>query len=206
MVALDYPTLERVKTYRWTVDVEYDFGGRTNGIEGLIHGVQYITNAFKKYNIKALFFISTETLGKWPPFIKDIRDGGHEIGSHGHYHTAYKNRRLSEADKEMSIKIIASYESISKENVRYRAPKFNYKVSGELYSYRKSHVSLLKHMWLKEKIKKKTIIYLHPFDIVETNELAPNLFCKLWYSRPKRAYDTFINLLNRYPHSYIDEE
>lgn len=191
--------------YRWTVDVEYDWGGRTNGIQGIERGLPKIVEAFREYSIHGLFFISTEIAETDFGFIKNLRNLGHEIGSHGHVHTKFKEEFRRQADKDLSISLLALHQSVPKDSIRYRAPKFNYEVSGERYSYRKSHVSLLKNMWFKEKIKEETIIYLHPFDIVETQEAAPSLFCKLWYSRPKKAYDTFINLLNHYPDSYIHE-
>ncbi len=184
--------------YRWTVDIEYDWGGRTNGIQGIERGLPKIVEAFREHSIKALFFISTEIAETDYSFIKNLRNLGHEIGSHGHFHTKFKEEFRRQADKDLSVSLLANYESLPKESIRYRAPKFYHEVRGEIYSYKKSHVSLLKNMWLKEKIKEETIIYLHPFDIIETPEKAPNLFCKLWYSQPKKAYETFIDLLNHY--------
>ena len=77
---------------------------------------------------------------------------GHEIGSHGHFHTVYKESFRKEADRQLSLQILALYQSIPKESIRYRAPKFDYEVCGELYSYRDSHVSLLKHIWFGKEI------------------------------------------------------
>lgn len=193
MVAIPWPI---IPTYKWTVDVEFDWGGRTNGKVGLEQGLPKILEAFGRKKIKALFFISTETLESLPFLVQGIMAQGHEIGSHGHFHVNFREVWRKENDKRISEAFLASHKSLSQRSIRYRAPKFNYPISGEFYSNRNSHVSLLKHMWLKEKIKGDTIMYLHPFDIVETKEPAPNLFCKLWYSRPKRAYETFINLLN----------
>lgn len=192
------------QTYRWTVDVEFDEGGRSNGTVGLKEGIPRILEALGKAQVKALFFISTEILESVPFIVQEILKENHEIGSHGHYHIPFKETWRKDNDRRISEAFLASHKSLSGQTFRYRGPKFNYPISGEQYSSRESHVSVLKHMWLKEKVKEDTIIYLHPFDIVETNEQAPNLFCKLWYSRPKKAYETFTNLLNCYPKSYID--
>ncbi len=183
---------------KWTVDVEYDWGGRTNGTKGLTEGLPKIIQAFAGAGIKALFFISTELLPENEGIVKAIQDAGHEIGSHGHFHTSYRYKHLSEADKKLSEKILAPYKPLSQESIRYRAPKFNYGKCGEFYSHRKSHVSLLKYTWFGRKIKGETIFYLHPFDIVRGSN-PPNLFCRLWYSHPERAYETFTNLVRRYP-------
>lgn len=185
------------KIYRWTVDVEYDWGGRTDGIEGIKTGLPRIAELFLKQSIIGLFFISTETSKHYPRLAEKLRNCGHEVGSHGHVHAKYKESFRRQADKDLSLSLLGD------QKAHFRAPKF-YWETDDIYSQKKNHVSLLKNKWLKENIKDNTIIYLHPFDIVETSELAPNLFCKLWYSRPKRAYETFINLLNRYSKSYID--
>ena len=189
--------------HQFTVDCEFDWGGRTYGTTGLTQGLPRILSAFRQAGVRGLFFVSTELLQDWGDCLWLITNQGHEIGSHGHFHTIYKDRWRAEADRHLSLKLLAEYQSVPQESIRYRAPKFNYEVRGEQYSYRKAHVSLLRHMWLKEKIKEDTIIYLHPFDIVETKEKAPNLFCKLWYSQPKKAYETLIDLLESYPGSDI---
>lgn len=212
MVALDYPTLDRIKTYRWTVDVEFDWGGRRGDYSALIEGLPTILSEFKKRSIKAIFFISIELLEKDPYYsalddsdIRNILNQGHEIGSHG-YHHKKMNSYDREVDMAVSLSYLYDHYNIKPKECHYRGPKFS-GPQGSVYANPKNHVSLLKHMWLRQKIKTNTIIYLHPFDVYKWNELdrPPNLFCKLWYSRPKRAYDTFINLLNRYPHSYINE-
>lgn len=64
------------------------------------------------------------------------------------------------------------------------------------YSSPKNHTSLLRHMWYGQPMRK--IFYLHPFDIVKPKTKPPNLFCKLWYSQPERAYSTFKRLVERY--------
>jgi Polysaccharide deacetylase len=172
----------------WTVDVEYDWGGRTNGTQGIDQGLTGITEAFKDYSVKGIFFISGELSTSYPELAKKLRLLGHKVGSHGYFHTKFKEGFRRQEDKNLSQVLFKTR--------LYRAPKFYWDREDSIYSSPRNHTGLLKRMWLSEPIRE--IIYLHPFDIVETKESAPNLFCKLWYSQPKRAYKTFLNLLERY--------
>lgn len=181
---------------KWTVDVEYDWGGRTNGTIGITEGLPKIISAFKDKGVTGIFFISTELISQFPRLPFYLREVGHEVGSHGHFHTVYKEKFRQEKDRRLSMKYFQS-------GAHYRAPKFSYE-NDDIYSKKEGHTGLLKHMWLKEPMRK--IFYLHPFDIVETKEKAPNLFCKLWYSQPKRAYETFINLLDNYSSLYSSSQ
>ena len=186
--------------FRWTCDVEGNFGGRVNEYTGITEGIPRILQAFRQERVKALFFISTEVMEPFPKIVQEIKESGHRIGSHGHYHVIYKEVWRSEADRRISERLLAPYKSVPQETIQYRAPKFNFKVSGHLYSDRKGHVGLLKHMWLKTKIPADPIFYLHPFDIVGGGN-HPNLFCKLWYSKPEKALFLLKNLLQKYPGS-----
>lgn len=183
------------KPYRWTVDVEYDFGGRTHGTFGLREGIPKILEAFSKAQIKALFFISTETLDSVPDLVQRIFAAGHEVGSHGHFHTRFKEAWRAKKDRRLSHEIIK--ESLIN-NRLYRAPKFYWDRKDSIYANPAGHMSLLKHLWLGLPIKEETIIYLHPFDITGTLEAPPNLFCWLWYSRHKQAYKLFQEMVNKY--------
>lgn len=170
----------------WTVDVEYNFGGRTNGTDGLFEGIDRILQSFDSFGVRGVFFISTEVLQDRPQLIRILKEKNHAIGSHGHFHTRFKEKWRRIEDRRISEEILGSK--------LYRAPKFYWAREDNIYSSPRNHTSLLKHMWVGEPVR--DIIYLHPFDIVETEEKAPNLFCKLWYSQPKRAYETFISLLS----------
>lgn len=180
--------------YRFTVDVEYDWGGRTKGEVGLKEGMPRILEIFKEAKIKGLFFISTEILETVPNIIRDISRADHEIGSHGHFHQPLKNQRWKSDDRKYSEAKLAQH---GIKTGLYRAPKFGLRQDC-IYSNPKGHVSLLKNMWFGQPIKPETIIYLHPFDIVHSFSEAPNLFCRLWYSRPDLAFYTFETLVNKY--------
>lgn len=180
---------------KWTVDVELDFGGRTQGSLGIKYGIPYILKAFKEHHIKGLFFISTELLHDFKSDIKQILEAGHEIGSHGHFHVVYKEPWRQHMDMEISKTLLLGL--TGRNHFEYRAPKFCYSLPGNIYSKRSGHIGLLKHMWFGHDIPDNPIFYLHPFDIVDSDN-PPNLFCRMWYGHPRRARETFVNLLKRY--------
>lgn len=186
------------KTYTWTVDVEFDAGGRTDGTLGIDKGLPIIFKLLKERNIKGLFFVSTEVMDKRLSVVEEILQEGHEVGNHGHFHIPFKEPWRQIQSKNIADNILRNY--TNKDFHEFRAPKFSYQIHGHRYSNPEGHVGLLKYTWFGGKITAHDIFYLHPFDIVE-GEKAPNLFCKLWYAHPGRALENLIVLLNRYPGS-----
>ena len=182
--------------YKWTVDVETDWGGRTSGTLGLTHGLPIILDTFKRHSVKALFFISSELVKTHATIIRRIVHAGHEIGSHGHFHIDYKNEDRAIQDMEMSMAFLSQFQPGL---MHYRAPKFSYQPRfAERYAHPFGHLSLLKIVNLRMKPDENTILYLHPYDIVEGNN-PPNMFCKLWYGRPRKVCDKFKQLVRSWP-------
>lgn len=176
------------------MDVESDWGGRTSTIHGITEGIPKILNLFNRYNIKAIFFVSTEILYEAIEELEWIKGAGHEIASHGHFHVQYHNKNQMEQDLKISqIGIEDALGVISK---HYRAPKFTW-TTDDIYSDPTNHIGLLKQMWFPRPIHPNSIFYLHPFDIVG-GTIPPNLFCHFWYSRPKAAWKTLQSLVSRY--------
>jgi len=199
--------------YTWTVDLDpSDMGGRAPCMSRTIKGLDIILETFKQYNVKALFFVSTEMLGTgfdegYDHLVLKIMEHGHEIGSHGHFHIKYtgKCRNLREMNDEyMSRRLLVKL--TGELYPEYRAPWFRHRTSS-VYSDPKNHVSVLKHSWFKKQIPLKPIFYVHPSDIAGIDnprfksEKAPNLFCKILYSRPNHVLDTFKRLVRLYPYS-----
>lgn len=184
------------KKFKWTFDCEGSWGGRTNDMDGLDKGMPLIYKALRKNDVKGLFFISTEILEERPGLVQDILNEGHEIACHGHFHFCFKEPWRQNQNMKISKTILENYSD--QPHFDFRAPKFSYTFNGQPYSDPANHVSVLKHMWTGQKITKDSVFYLHPFDIVGGKN-APNMFCKLWYSKPRKAYETFLNLLKRYP-------
>jgi len=178
-----------------TCDVETDFGGRTNGTDGLDKGIPLILKTLEEFKKKCLFFINTEIMDSRPGVIQDIINAGHEIGCHGHFHTCFKESWRAYQNMMICQEFLKGYSNQSR--FEWRAPKFHQSFYGHEYSFRDNHVGLLKSIWLKTPYKSNSILYFHPFDIVETSSRPPNLFCKLWYSKPKKAYETFRRILSQ---------
>ena len=182
------------KKFVFTVDFEGDWGGRTNGTQGITDGLPLILEIFRSYSVKALFFISSELALDNRGIIQRILEKGHEIGSHGHFHIKYKDRWRSEQDRGISERLLSIF---TDKKLEYRAPKFSHEYEDSVYSRRKNHVSILKYSWFGGGLPNHPIFYIHPFDIVEGKN-APNLFCKLLYSNPNHVYNTFVNLVRVY--------
>lgn len=184
------------KKFTWTVDTESDFGGRTSGMDGIDRGIPKILRAFKKYEIKALFFVNTEILEFRAGVIQDIVNEGHEIGLHGHFHAPFKEAWRQKQNMDIARGMLQKF--VNQESFKIRSPKFSCSFYGQEYSYKTNHVGVLKHMWFGGKIPMRPIFYMHPFDIIG-GKFAPNLFTAIWYRNPERAYETFLNLVGRYP-------
>ncbi|KAK5116827.1 hypothetical protein LTR85_009087 [Meristemomyces frigidus] len=58
----------------------------SRGIRAGTHGTRRLLRLFKKYNIKATWFIPGHTLETFPEDCAAMRDSGHEIGLHGYSH------------------------------------------------------------------------------------------------------------------------
>ena len=186
-------------THRWTVDVDGgDYGGRSESQQGIEEGLPEIIELFNERAISGLFFISTELLEDYPHLIEEIVSEGHRVGSHGHFHETFETRSRREKNADIAA-------SFFQREVPFRAPKFSHRTQSG-YSKQEGHTSLLSNMWLGKPIREDTIVYLHPFDIITSWQRPPNLFCKLWYSQPRRAYANLVSLLDRFPSSYIQSE
>lgn len=156
-----------------TVDIDSgDFGGRTKAQQGLDEGLPKILELFAEHNIKAIFFIHPQVFRA--QITKQIVERGHRIGLH-------PTKIYQEPPYIMEF--IRGHKF-------YKFPDWQHYLP---YSSPKNHTSLLKHMWLKKPLQ--DIFYLHPFDIVKPKTKPPNLFCKLWYSQPERAYETLKNII-----------
>ena len=80
---------------------------------------------FKKYNVKATFFVVGYFAEKFPELIKEIHDQGHEIGTHTFSHIDLRKVNKSELINDLE-KSISTIESITGEKILgFRAPFFS---------------------------------------------------------------------------------
>jgi peptidoglycan/xylan/chitin deacetylase (PgdA/CDA1 family) len=67
-------------------DQNFDPFSERSGIVAGTHGTRRLLKLFKKYNIKATWFIPGHSLETFPEECAMVRDAGHEIGLHGYSH------------------------------------------------------------------------------------------------------------------------
>lgn len=80
---------------------------------------------FKKYDVKATFFVVGYFAEKFPDLIKKIHDDGHEIGTHTFSHIDLRKSKKSEIISDLE-KSITAIESITGEKILgFRAPFFS---------------------------------------------------------------------------------
>lgn len=75
-----------------TFDLEPDYGGRLETYAGIQVGLPKILDLLKSYNISATFFITGETMKKFPKTVLALAKY-HEIGLHGFKHTAIQTKQ-----------------------------------------------------------------------------------------------------------------
>lgn len=170
----------------FTVDVESDWGGRSDTIQGIREGIPVLLKLFSDFKVKAYFFLSTQYLDKYVNLAKRIKDDGHIIGSHGHEHRKFKGWKEWSYDFSISEHLILKHLGLRVNYSLYRAPWFSHQLSYQKFTNPENHVSVLKSAWFP--FQSGDILYVHPFDIVKPKTKAPNLFCKILYSRPKKVY------------------
>lgn len=99
---------------------------QTKELDGghVLKATKIILELFKKYQVKATFFV-LGTVAEWyPELIEDIRNDGHEIGIHGYTHIRLTDHTMESFDKEIK-KTLSILNSMGVEPRGYRAPAFS---------------------------------------------------------------------------------
>jgi len=90
-----------------------------------------ILDILEEFDTKATFFILGWIAECHPEVVREIASKGHEIGTHGYYHSLIYEQTPEEFEDEL-IKSINVIEDISGETVRgHRAPSFSIKKNSE---------------------------------------------------------------------------
>lgn len=92
----------------WYQTVFFNKAGYKNDmVTDLAKNIDEILELLEEYNIKATFFIVGLVAEKYPDLVKRIKNGGHEIGSHGYSHNLIyelsKEQFAEEAKKSTDI-------------------------------------------------------------------------------------------------------
>ena len=91
----------------------------------VVQSIQKILNMLDETNIKATFFVVGYVAEHHPELIEEIKDGGHEIATHGYSHTSIKKQTPSEFEEDL-LKSVRILEKIAKDKIRgHRACEFS---------------------------------------------------------------------------------
>lgn len=90
----------------------------------IVPSTQKILEILDETNTKATFFVVGYVAEHHPELIKEIKDRGHEIGTHGYSHTPIKKQTPSEFEEDL-LKSVRILEDITKEKIMgHRACEF----------------------------------------------------------------------------------
>lgn len=112
-----------------TIDVESDWGGRSDvsqaNCQGIESAMPFILKLFKRNNIRATFFISSEIVTLYTDLLCKIKENGHELASHGFKHNIKydmitKNELAEQVIKSKSL--LEEYIGVSPRG--FRTPQF----------------------------------------------------------------------------------
>ena len=90
----------------------------------VVENTNKILKILNEPNIQATFFVLGYVAEHFPELIENIKDRGHEIGTHGYSHTPVKEQTPSEFEEDL-LKSIRILEKITGDKMwGYRAPQF----------------------------------------------------------------------------------
>ena len=91
----------------------------------VVQSTQKILMILDETNTKATFFVVGYVAEHYPELIEDIKDKGHEIGTHGYSHTPITRQKPSEFEEDL-LKSIRIIESTTKDKIKgHRACQFS---------------------------------------------------------------------------------
>ena len=118
------------KTNILTIDVEdwymdTDISAWSSYADRIVKSTQKILEILDERNTETTFFVVGYVAEHFPELIEDIKDRGHEIGTHGYSHTSIKKQTPSEFEEDL-LKSIKVLEHITKDKIRgHRACEFS---------------------------------------------------------------------------------
>jgi len=83
-------------------DMPFEYGKEISfedQIQISVEGTEAILSLLKHYNVKATFFCTATFALAAPEIIRKIVDDGHELASHGYYHSKFENAHLLQSKK-----------------------------------------------------------------------------------------------------------
>lgn len=114
-----------MKPVALTVDVEADWGGRSQSVYAIEKSLDRMLGIFEETGAKVTFFISTSIANQTRSQILQILHAGHEIASHGHRHVInYDTLEKDELCEELRQSKSILEDIIGVEVLGFRAPQF----------------------------------------------------------------------------------
>lgn len=91
----------------------------------VVKNTSLILDLFKKYNVKATFFVVGYIAKLFPELIKEINDNGHEISSHSYAHLDIRKITQEEFEKDLKKSLDILENITGKKVLGFRAPYFS---------------------------------------------------------------------------------
>lgn len=96
-----------------------------NPADHLIENLRPLSVLLKKYDAKATFFVTGKAAERYPDLLKELKEAGHEIASHGYSHKILDglNKEEFAAEIEKSVGLIE--DAVGQKPKGFRAPNFS---------------------------------------------------------------------------------
>ena len=106
-------------------------------------GLDNLLSILKKHKVKATFFTTLEFAKNFPSLMKEMEKEGHEIASHGYYHSDNYKKDLSPIKKAKEAK-----EKLGLQIHGFRAPRFQIKEIHKLHEIGFKYDSSIHPTWI----------------------------------------------------------
>ena len=97
----------------------------SQGQYGARVGLPRILKLLARYDIRATFFVPGITAERYPDLVRQIRDGGHEIGHHGYTHVSPVKLTLEEEREQLERGLAVLERVVGKRPFGYRSPAWD---------------------------------------------------------------------------------
>ena len=91
----------------------------------VVQSTRKILSILKERNTKATFFVLGSVARSHPELVKSIKNDGHEVASHGYYHTPVTRQNPEEFEEDLCLSLEVLEDIIREPILGYRAPQFS---------------------------------------------------------------------------------
>ncbi len=100
-------------------------GVLSQGTYGAKVGIELILRVLASKGLKATFFVPGRVAERYPDRVRQILEGGHEVGVHGYTHRSPTNLSRDEEQEEL-VKALTVLRALGAEPVGYRSPSWDF--------------------------------------------------------------------------------